>query len=568
MLKSLIMIFLTSLLTTAQTQTPVTSKPGSITGKVVDERGEPLPNARVSVQAPGSVRPKNALTDRDGAFRVAGLEPVPYKVNVWMPSYITQPSEIEEPSEKRYRAGDSVSVVLIKGGVITGTVTNAAGNPVIGVHVSARMIRDSNDRRLSERSESRVNTDDRGVYRIYGLSSGTYVVFAGSTDEYSEFGINPFSNDVPTYAPSSTRDTADEINVRVGEETSNVDIRYRGEQGRTISGTLGGPPIANGFTVVLTSTSGPQSDTSKFERSSSRQFAFTGLTDGDYYLTLRTYLSANEASLSESRLVKLRGADVEGIELTPRPLGVVSGRVALELSKAGECQGKEPPPFKDILVSAWHRHTEATKNQPQFIWSMGAPSPADERGGFSLINLAPAQYHFHARFPAKSWYLQSISLTPPAPAGAKTASKPIDTTQVWTTIKSGDRLSGLTVTLAQGAASFRGQVVFDAAENRPERWFAYLVPAEPEHANNPLRFYGGLVSGEGKIQLVNVAPGRYRVLVQPASDDALSTIPLFRIPDETETRAKLRRDAEELKTEIELKPCQDLADFRISVKTQ
>jgi hypothetical protein len=246
----------------------------------------------------------------------------------------------------------------------------------------------------------------------------------------------------------------------------------------------------------------------------------------------------------------------------------VSGRVALEPSKAGECQGKEPPPFKDILISAWHRQTEATKNQPQFVWSMGAPISADERGNFSLINLAPAQYHFHARFPAKSWYLQSISLTPPAPAAAKTVSKPIDTTRVWTTIKSGDRLAVLTVTLAQGAASFRGQVVFDAAENRPERWFAYLVPAEPEYANNPLRFYGGLVSGEGKIQLVNVAPGRYRVLVQPASDDALSTIPLFRIPDETETRAKLRRDAEELKTEIELKPCQDLADFRISVKTQ
>ena len=120
---------------------------------------------------------------------------------------------------------------------------------------------------------------------------------------------------------------------------------------------------------------------------------------------------------NEERHQRTRGADVEGIELTAKPLGVVSGRVALEPSKASECQGKEPPPFKDISVSAWHRKTEATKNQPQFIWSMGAPVSADERGNFSLINLAPAQYHFAARFPAKSWYLQSISLTPQAPAG-------------------------------------------------------------------------------------------------------------------------------------------------------
>jgi len=572
MLKSLIIILLTSLVTAAQTQRPVAeTKSDSITGKVVNEKGEPLPNARVSVRAVGTARSSAAaITDRDGSFRVDGMEPVPYQINVWMPAYISQPSETGEPREKQYQVGDSVSVVLIKGGVITGTVTNVAGSPVIGVHVSARMIRDSNDRRLGRGFESRVNTDDRGVYRIYGLPSGTYIVFAGSTDESLEWGINPFSNDIPTYAPSSTRDTAEEISVRAGAETSNVDIRYRGEQGRTISGTVGGPSIAGGFTVVLTSVaiSGSQSDTSKFEQPGSRQFAFTGLMEGDYYLTLRTYLSAKEANLSESKLVRVRGTDVEGIELTANPLGVVNGRVELELSKASECQGKEPPPFKDISVSAWHRQTEATKNQPQFIWSMGAPVSADERGDFSLNNLAPAQYHFAARFPAKSWYLKSISLTPPAPAGAKTASKSIDTTRVWTTIKSGDRLSGLTVTLAQGAASFRGQVVFDSAETRPERWFAYLVPAEPEHANNSLRFYGGTVSPEGKIQLVNLAPGRYWVLVQPAIDDALSAFPGFRIPDETETRAKLRRDAEELKTEIELKPCQDLGDFKITVKNQ
>jgi hypothetical protein len=199
---------------------------------------------------------------------------------------------------------------------------------------------------------------------------------------------------------------------------------------------------------------------------------------------------------------------------------------------------------------------------------MGVPVFADERGNFSLINLAPAQYHFVARFPAKSWYLQSISLTPPAPAGVKTASKPIDATRVWTTIKSGDNLSGLTVTLAQGAASLHGQLVFDPAENRPAKWFAYLVPAEPEHANNSLRFYGDAVSPEGKIQLVNLAPGRYWVLVQPPIDDAPSAFSRLRFPDETEMRAKLRRDAEASKTELELKPCQDLGDFKITVKSQ
>jgi hypothetical protein len=36
----------------------------------------------------------------------------------------------------------------------------------------------------------------------------------------------------------------------------------------------------------------------------------------------------------------------------------------------------------------------------------------------------------------------------------------------------------------------------------------------------------------------------------------------MRAPDETETRARLRRDAEAAKVEIELKPCQNVTDFK------
>jgi len=91
MLKSLTLILLTVFLATAQTQRPAaeTSKSGSITGKVVNERGEPLPNARVSVQPAGAVRSRAAaITDRDGTFRVDGMEPVLYQIEALMSAYI------------------------------------------------------------------------------------------------------------------------------------------------------------------------------------------------------------------------------------------------------------------------------------------------------------------------------------------------------------------------------------------------------------------------------------------------------------------------------------------------
>ena len=94
----------------------------------------------------------------------------------------------------------------------------------------------------------------------------------------------------------------------------------------------------------------------------------------------------------------------------------------------------------------------------------------------------------------------------------------------------------------------------------------YLVPSEREAANELLRFYGGEIGKEGKIGLFNLAPGRYWILALQASDSASAPLTKMKLPDGTETRAQLRRDAEASKIEIELKPCQSVVDFRLPFK--
>src|SRR6185503_6124494 len=117
----------------------------------------------------------------------------------------------------------------------TGTVTNSLGEPVIAVRVRATMVRDPRGETPRSLFTTEQPTDDRGIYRIYGLRPGTYIVSAGGTGFAPSF--NPYESDVPTFAPSSTRDTAAEVVVRSGED-STIDIRYRGEPGHTISGTV------------------------------------------------------------------------------------------------------------------------------------------------------------------------------------------------------------------------------------------------------------------------------------------------------------------------------------------
>ena len=542
---------------TVNSTAPLTT--GSITGRVVNESGQPLSNVRVSARPVGSSRSEETtITDNEGKFEVIGFEAMSYQISAWLSAYTPLPRDESAPTN--YRIGDSVKIVMTKGGVITGTVTTQSGEPVVRVRVRAKMLGDRS--RLpypyGEMPYERT-TDDRGVYRIFGLPAGTYVLSAGGSSGLNPSNEDPYENDVPTYAPASNRDTAAEISVRAGEETTNIDIRYRGEPGRIISGSvtkqLGGP---TGFSVVLTSAAdgGSELTLGTFQQPGDRGFIFRGLDDGDYHLTARATVPTGEWALSPAKRIKVRGADITGVELAVQPLGSVSGQLVLEELKTKECTDKQAVLFTDTQVSAWHKDDEAARNQPRFVWGLGAPVNADAQGNVLLKNLAPGDYYFVTRFSAKSWYLHSISLSAPAPK------KPIDVTRVWTTIKSGERISGLKITLAEGAGSLSGQLSSAEGETVPEKMFVYLVPAEPERAAEVLRFYAAPVQPDGKFSLNNLAPGRYWILAKPASDGAQTKV---RLPDETQIRARVRRDAEAAKTEIEFKPCQRVVDYRLKM---
>lgn len=556
----------------AQTQPPA-AKPetgeasGSITGRVVDESGQPLPNAMVHIRPAGaSQREQTVSTDREGAFRINGLEAVPYTISVSMPAYIAPPRDPNSTASpgRTYKIGDTATFTLVRGGAVTGSVVNANGEPLIGVNVRAQMIRDTGGRLIRSGYRNERSTDDRGIYRIYGLPTGTYVVMAGGSPLYAAGNFNAFESDAPTYASSATRDTAMEISIRTGEEVTGVDIRYRGDPARVISGSVTAPPNSDGGSNVfltIADEKGIPWNSSVYLQPGNRTFMFPGVPDGDYYVYAQTHQRSEGQAFSDAKPVRVRGADVTGIELTTRFLGSVSGSVVLEESKAPECAGKTPPVVSEISVAAWHKDDEAAKQVPQFFWSLGAPGFVDAEGKFKLQNLANGEYHFTPRYFSRYWYVQSI-LFPP---NAKTT-KPVDTTRVWTSVKAGDRLSGLTITLAQGAASLRGQLTVGEGELLPARLWVYLVPAERERADDVLRFFGSAVSPEKNFTVGIIAPGRYWIVTRSETEDGAAPLTKLRLPHETETRVRLRREAEALKNEIELKPCQTVSDFRLPLK--
>jgi len=546
------------------------TKTGAIGGTVVNENGQPLVGVTVFVRAVGSAtQGRTTTTDVDGSFQVKDLDPAAYSVSAWRQSSVSQARDQDDPQQFTYfRVGDSVRLVQLKGGVITGTVTNSSGDAVVSVAVHASMIRDGNGQppRIGLYQSAERMTDDRGIYRIYGLAAGTYVVWAGGANRVGSFIVNAFDSDAPTYAPSSTRDTAAEITVRAGDETSNVDIRYRGEPGRTVSGSANGPAMPPGsfsqFIVTLTAISNglPQLSNMTFQAPGGRGFAFYGVVDGEYDLAAQSNLPSGESANSEPRRITVKGGDVTGIELTTKPLSSIAGRITLETSQAPECKDKRRPLFAETLITvARNEKNPAPASSPRFFGSLAAP---DKDGAFTIRNVPPGQYNFNAQFFAKYWFLKSISSQPAVPPAARTAAanQPVDAAKNWTTVKLGERVGELHVTLAAGAASLRGQLTPAEGQKLPPKLLVYLVPAEREKTDDVLRFFVAPVTSDGNFVINNLAPGRYWLLARAPAANGPATNSKLRLPDESATRSGLRREAESAKTELELKPCQNVTD--------
>ncbi|MGH9943008.1 MAG: carboxypeptidase regulatory-like domain-containing protein, partial [Pyrinomonadaceae bacterium] len=385
---------------------PVVETPlkGSIVGRVEDEGGQPVAGVLVFAFAVGGRANARDLTDDKGNFKLNSLVPAAYGLNVSVPGYVLDAeSQLDFGERRLYRPGDGATLRLVKGGVITGRVTDNAGEPVVGIHVRALRVRYADGRPVAGGGQitsqaSQRQTDDRGIYRLYGLSPGVYVVSAGV-----KAGLTGYDADVPTYFPSTTRDAAGEVQVLSSLEVANVDIRHRGERGRIVSGRLEGMPAPTGpfggsaaQVRLLHSATGAE-EASAFVRGDRQQqqgFAFEGVAEGQYDLVALGLIEGTTSLAATARGVRVRGADVTGLRLTLVPLASIVGRVVFETAQGTSLTCPQPPARRprpeEVLVSARRDGPEADAG-PTHLLSQARSAP-DANGEFTLRGLDAARY--------------------------------------------------------------------------------------------------------------------------------------------------------------------------------
>ncbi|HKQ91386.1 MAG TPA: carboxypeptidase-like regulatory domain-containing protein [Blastocatellia bacterium] len=545
---------------------PQARRDGVITGRVVNDVGRPVAGAPILVIKSGvkiTSGIQTSTADDEGNFKVTGLGPGSYMIDANVPGYVIA----RTGSERDYhRPGASVTINLVKGGVITGRVTDPYGEPMVGVRAQVFKVRELEDGRkyLGELREPNGRlTDDRGVYRLYGLEPGVYVV--GASNDHSGM----FGREAMTWHPSSPRATAAEITVRGGEEVAGIDIRNREERGYMISGTVLGAaapdPRDDRVTVILTSGVDRQLVGMTWPPGT-KGFAMFGALDGEYEIAaFRMSRTQTDFASSAPHRVVVKGADVSGIELRIAPPASVSGRVKVEAGGAGKslCEdvAQARATVEEVLLSAAPDDESRPSIQaiaPYFRYFSGAMGGApDEKGEFTLGGLAAGRFRIKADLPDDGWYVRAI--TQPAPGAGK---KPADASLNGLAVKAGEKLSGVEVVIAEGAASLNGRVVpMKDASRLPARLRVHLIPAEVSAADDVLRYAETAVGVDGGFGFKHVAPGKYLLHTRQASEKEANNDRSRPLAWDAVERAKIRREAAAAKNEIELKACERWKDY-------
>jgi hypothetical protein len=548
---------------------------GSITGRVVGEDGNPLLDAEVRVMPFSDFFSQQSVltVDKEGNFRADNLRASSYTVSASAPGYTSAPEE-DSPERKLYRIGDSVYLRLVKGGVITGTVTDENGEPLISVRLRAVRVRDSAGHKteLFGRFSASAMTDDRGIYRFYGLPAGTYIVMAGGSEGYY-FGDSVGAESPPIFYPSSTADSASEITVQSGQETSGIDIRFRTLLGHNIIGVISnaktfltGPSLFAYIILTNSNTRIEATSQNAAERDGKFAFSFGNIADGDYEIQAMIYKDRDILAASQTQKVTVKGADVGGLVIQLFKQTSLSGRIVLAANKDEKkdpaCNNNRPFSFDEFVLQL-PRNEKETSLSFWLVASGELGVSADETGAFTLKNLRAGKRRVVVKLPGDNLFVRSI--TGPAVAPGK---QPFDIARNGITLKAGEQAKDVTVTIAEGAATLSGKVVSsdDNAIALPENLLVHLVPGEKEAADEALRYFETNPESDGSFSITNIPPGRYFVLIRPMkADEERET---FRRPvawDDLQ-RARLRREAEAANQTIELSQCKRVADFVLRVK--
>jgi hypothetical protein len=369
----------------------------TVRGRVVlDEDGTPIRHATVMVSTPAMALARGlsmpgrgtAVTDDDGSFVVTGLPAGSVVMLASKAGYVSGAYRATRPGRPGVAAsldpGGTLDVVLRlgRGAVLAGSVRDPAGTPIQGVRILAiRTSARAPEIRLQEVSSrlelvptapsqiAEVLTDDRGEFRMYGLSAGDYYVAAMPKGSSVTGGVGRRSSsdvdeilrqlrlrtppargepappvDVPStraysfapiyYPGTPVRSESARVTLSTGEQRAGLDFVFSAVPMTTIEGALvtpgGAPPEAAQVSLVTEEGRLPfagAAPTLAHAPGADGRFVYTNVPPGRVRIVVRA-----REYLFGAELVTAGAAPVIPVTVQLQPGARLRGRVLVDAS--------------------------------------------------------------------------------------------------------------------------------------------------------------------------------------------------------------------------------------------
>jgi hypothetical protein len=486
-------------------------------------------------EASSVIQPRVMTSDEQGRFAFRNLPAGRYSVSATRPPYVRNaygvrrvggPGSVQTGTAIVVGAGQhvaDVTVVLPHGAVITGTLRDADGQPARRLTVAASyMVRSASTGEQTPATATSASTDDRGVYRIYGLRPGAYYLsavpprgdgavtsnadVARATDLLQRPGVasaTVVAGSVPTQRPPQATyayatvlfpgvvdlTQALPVTVAVGEERAGVDFQLQlvpaGRLTVVVSSPLGKPSVR---VRVTPTTQGFGSQTFATYYVDEGTVVVPSLSPGPYMIEARS-AEAMERVLAAIADVQVAGGD-QTVNVSLHPAVSLSGRLVFEASV--------------LAAPADLSRTRIQLSPTRQGSTLGASSVmAKTDGEFTVSNVPAGRYLLTASLPLppheSGWYVKSATID-----GRDVLEAPVE-------IRSGPDVGGAVITFTDRPTEIAGSMTDGTGAPAPEYFIIVFASDRAHWVPNSRRIQQTRPSSDGSFAIRNLPPGDYRL---------------------------------------------------------